>query len=192
MTLKLKEIKSTKDYPRLADDSYLARIVSVIDLGVQPQTDWQTKEKVDSKQIIMITFETPDEMLTYTNKDDEEVTKPHWISKDYPLSNHEKSGLMKLITNVKPDCTDLDELINIPCMITVGSTATGNAKITGVNKPMKSAVVGDLVNETKFFDFDEPNLELFNGLLPWIQKKIKGADNYNGFADTDSESDVQY
>lgn len=186
MSLNINEIAADKpkgrDFGRLEDGPHLARIVSVIDLGLQEQTDWKTKEKTDPKKIVMITYETPDEMITY-EKDGEEVTKPRWISKDYTLSLHEKSALTGLIKALKPDLESLEEFLNLPCMITVGSTATGNAKITNVAKPMKGAVVGELQNDTFHFDFSHPDMELFNGLLEWQQKKIKDALDYNGFAD---------
>lgn len=188
MSLKRSEIsKPSKafDNGRLEDGNHLARIVSVIDLGLQPQTDWQTKQPTDPKKIVMITYETPDELITYKDKEGNEVTKPRWISKDYNLSFHEMAALSKLVNAVKPDLESLDELLNIPVMITVGSTATGNAKITAVSKPMKGTEVKELFGDAFHFDFSEPDMELFNGLLAWQQKKVKEALDYNGFADGD-------
>ena len=71
-------------------------------------------------------------------------------------------------------------------MVTIGSTATGNAKVVNVAKPMKGAEVGELQNDTFHFDFSHPDMELFDGLLEWQQKKIKSALDYNGFADSDT------
>lgn len=193
MTLKVSELnKPTKkvDNGRLEDGNHLARIVSVIDLGLQEQTDWQTKEKVDPKKIVMITYETPDELITYKDKEGNEVTKPRWISKDYTLSMHEMAALRKLVDALKPDLNYIHELLNVPCMINIGSTATGNAKVVGVSKPMKGMEVKDLYGDAFHFDFGEPNMELFNGLLKWQQEKIKSALDYNGFADGDSSKPV--
>jgi len=180
MSLQLAEINSAskkKDFGRLEDGNHLARIVSVIDFGLQPQTDYNTKEKIDSKKIVTITFETPDEQLTYT-KDGEEVTKPRWISKDYTLSMHEMAALYKLVKAIKPDCSSLDELLNVPCMINVGSTSGGKAKIVSVSKPMKGSTVGELENDSFHFDFDNPSKELYDGLLDWQKKKLQEADNF--------------
>lgn len=186
MSLNRNEIVSDKpkgkDFGRLEDGPVLARIVSVIDLGLQEQTDWKTKEKTDPKKIVMITYETPDEMITY-EKGGEEVTKPRWISKDYTLSFHEKSALTSLVDALNPNLQSLDELLNVPCMVTIGSTSTGNAKVISVAKPMKGAVVGELQSDTFHFDFSHPDMELFDALLEWQQNKIKSALDYNGFAD---------
>jgi len=175
--------KSKTDFGRLEDGSYLARVVSVIDYGLQPQTDWQTKEATDPKHIVAITYETPDEMITYKDKEGNEVTKPRWISKEYMLSMSEMSNLYKLRKALLPDMKSLDELLNLPCMITIGSTSGDKAKVTGVNKPMKGVTVGELFGDSFHFDFSHPNIELFNSLLAWQQKKVKEALDYNGFAD---------
>lgn len=182
--------KKKSDLGRLEDGSYNARIVSVIDCGLQAQTDWKTKKAIDPKKVVMITYETPDELITYTDKDENEVTKPRWQTKEYGLNMYETTALAKLCAALKPDIESLDELLNVPCMVTIGTTDGGNAKITAVNKPMKGATVGELANDSFYFDFSEPNMELFNGLLAWQQKKVKSALDYNGFADNNAASIV--
>lgn len=187
MSLILSEIptggKAKVDYGRLEDGTYFARIISVIDCGTQPQTDWQTKEPTDPKHIVMITFETPDETIEVEDKDGNKVTKPRWISKEYLLSMSEMAALYKLRMSLLPKMKSLDELLNVPCMVNIGSTSGNKAKITGVSKPIKGVEVGDLSTDSFYFDFDHPNMELFNGLLKWQQEKIKGALDYTGFAD---------
>ena len=72
MSLKINEIKKPskkKDFGRLEDGTHMARIVSVIDYGLQPQTDWQTKEPVDPKKVVAITYENPNETITMGDKD---------------------------------------------------------------------------------------------------------------------------
>lgn len=194
MSLKISEIsKPSKktDFGRLEDGNHLARIVSVIDVGLQEQTDWQTKEKTDPKKIVMITFETPNETIVIEDKEGNKEEKPRWISKDYTLSFHEMAALHKLVNAIKPDIESLDELLNVPVMINVGSTVTGNAKIVGVSKPMKGMEVPELQNDAFHFDFSHPNMGLFNGLLKWQQEKVKSALDYNGFADSDNSTPVR-
>ena len=192
MSLVINEIKKPskkKDFGRLEDGNHLARIVSVIDFGLQPQTDWQTKEPVDPKKVVSITYETPTETITMEDKEGNKTEKPRWISKEYTLSFHEMAALRKVVDALKPDIESLDELLNVPCMITVGSTATGNAKITAVSKPMKGMEVPELFGDSFHFDFSHPNMELFNGLYEWQQNKLKEALDYNGFADSDAPVD---
>jgi len=187
MTLNVKEIQNKtssnkKDFGRLEDGPALARIVSIIDLGNQDQTDWQTGEATKPQDKAMITFETPDECITY-EKDGEEITAPRWISKEYTISMNDKAALYKLIMSLDPELGDLGELLNVPCQITIGSTSGNKAKIIGVSKPMKGSVVGELKNDSFHFDFSNPDMAIFNNLPQWIQDKIKDANDYNGFAD---------
>lgn len=211
MTLDLNKAGSQekKDYGRVEDGSYPARIVSIIDIGRQHIKDWkvqkpqyhvlddegkwakngnnflfttepdeQEQEHPDIKPQVMITYELPDETITF-EKDDETEERPRWMSKEYTFSNHEKSGLMKLIGAVAPGITQLGDLLNKSCILSVGSTSTGNAKITGVSGPMKGMEVGELQNETVLFSFDESTAEDFANLQDWVKNKIRQAENFD-------------
>lgn len=187
MSLVLAEIKTPKkDYGRVDDGTYFGRFVSVVDFGIQAQTDWQTKEPTDPKPRVMITWELPSERIDIEQEDGTTVSKPRWIGKEYTLSTYDQANLMKLMAAVAPNATALDELLNVPCMIQVGSTQNGNAKVVSVMPAPKGMEVPELENETLHFDFSHPDLELFNKLPNWMQKKIKEAENYDGFADEDA------
>ena len=177
----------TKPEDRIPPKPIHARIVSIIDFGLQPQTDYETKEPTDPKPIIQITYETPTCTITYEDKEGNEVTKPRWISKDYMVSLSEMSNLYKLRKALNPKAESLDEFLNMPVLLTIGSTEPmNNAKVTGVSPAMEGFEVPPLANDAFHFDFSHPNMELFNGLLAWQQKKVKEALDYNGFADTDA------
>jgi hypothetical protein len=197
MSLQLKTIeqdskKQGNNFGRLPDGPVHARIVSVVDFGLQPQTDWQTGEAKPSKKTVMITFETPSERIEYEDKEGNKVNRPRWISKEYILSLQEKAALTALVKAVKPDIAALDELLNQPCLVTVGSTKTGNAKVSAVAPPMKGFEVGELENDSFHFDFDDPDMELFNSLPEWMQNKIKDAENYNGFANSEQTEQDEF
>ena len=96
------------------------------------------------------------------------------------------SNLFKLRKSLLPNSKSLDEFLNLPCMINVGSTTGGKAKVMGVSKPMSGFEVPELLGDTFHFDFSHPDVALFEGLLAWQQKKIKDALDYNGFADKDA------
>jgi hypothetical protein len=192
MTLILKDVKSPrKDYGRLEDGTYPARIVQVVDFGIQKQTDWQTGEETDPKPRLMITWEVPGETITIEDKEGNSEERPRWQGREYTISSFEQAGLMKLVSALKPDLESFDELLNLPCMIQVGSTSGGKAKITSVMSMPKGVPVGDLANEPTMFDFDNPNRELFESLPNWQQEKIKSALNYDGFADTWTKEAVE-
>lgn len=185
MSLKLADVKEAtgKDFGRLEDGPHMARIVSVIDFGNQDQEDYNTKEATAPKDKILITFETPNECITYDDKEGNTVTKPRWIGKEYTLSTHKMAALTKVISALAPDISELSELLNVPCMITVGTTDGGKAKIIGVAAPMKGFDVPELQNDTFHFDMSEPDMDRFAKLPDWVRERIKGANNYDGFAD---------
>ncbi len=47
-------------------------------------------------------------------------------------------------------------------------------------RPKDAKKTPDLVNESKFFSLDEPDLEVFLSLPDFLQEKIKGNLEYNG------------
>lgn len=186
MSLKMNDMGTTRKAkaPRIEEGTYMARISSIIDLGIQPQTDWQTGDVTESKPRVLLTYTLPTERLEKELEDGTVESYPRVISKEVTLSNHEKSNLVALVKALKPGLSDLTELLNAECMVSIGSTVTGNAKITNVVKAPNGMPIDELEREPTFFDFDAPEEELFNSLPTWIQDKIKDADNYNGFADS--------
>lgn len=169
--------------PRIEEGTYMARISSIIDLGIQPQTDWQTGEATDPKPRALITYTLPTETLEKELEDGTVVSYPRVISKEVTLSNHEKSNLVALVRALKPGLADLKELLNAECMVSIGSTVTGNAKVTNVVKAPNGMPIDELENEPVFFDFDAPDEDVYKSLPRWIQEKLLDATNYNGFAD---------
>lgn len=174
--------KPTSSFPkadRIPEGTYPARLVQLISLGVQ-EGEWQGQVKQSPK--VTLTFELPTETITINGEE-----QPRWIGKEFNLSLHEKSGLTPVVKALDPkgECKDLTELLGKPCMVQVGSTATGNAKVVSVVAPMRGMPVAEIYNEAKMiaFDFDAPDLEVFATFPAFMQEKIKSAINYNGFAD---------
>lgn len=185
MTLELNKMTSGKTKaPRIEEGTYMARIASIIDLGIQPQTDWQSGEATDPKPRALFTWELPTETIEITNEDGEIEDKPRWMSKEYTLSNYEMSNLYKLLVALgKKSTVRLEELLNTECMVTIGSTINGNAKIVAVVPSPKGMPIPELANDSRFFDFDNPDCDLYETQPEWIREKIKDAVNYDGFAE---------
>ena len=91
--------------------------------------------------------------------------------------------MVKLIGAISPGIADVSELLNIACMVNIGSTVNGNAKIVSVMKVPTGMEVDGLANEPIFFDFSAPDMETFQSQPEWIRTKILDAVNYDGFAD---------
>lgn len=160
-----------KSSGRIDDGVYVARIVQLIDLGIQ-ENEWEGVTKEQQK--VFITFEFPTERIVV-----DDVDRPRWLSKDYTVSLSEKATLYKLLKAADPDGKitnkgrNVKALLGLPVMVEVGSTSTGNAKIVNTTRVMKGMTVGELENPTVFFDLDKPDMIIFNKLPEWLKEKIK-------------------
>lgn len=189
--------------------NHAARVVQVIDLGLQPQRPYKGQEKPPCHSIHM-TYELSHEfMLDEDGVADEE--KPRWLSEDFPFRSlkAELAKSTKRYLAIDPDQTaggDFTKLVGMPCTIGVVhnpgkgkhqgkvfdniGTVTGPTAMPGYTQP-------ELVNEPKVFVLDEPDMEVFSSLPEWLQEKIKSNLEYKGSAlekalgGADSEPPVQ-
>lgn len=190
MALNFAEKQTTKkDFGRVEDGAYPARIVQIIDFGLQYETDWKTQEiktyedgNPQIKHKVWINFELPDETIEIDG-----VDKPRWYGKEYTVSAHEKSALAALLKAVdgKGTATDggrnVKGLLGLPAMLTIGSTSSGKAKVSAVSAVPKGMQVGALVNDEAFFDLDSDDVEGFEKIPNWMKTRIKEG---IGFEDT--------
>lgn len=175
--------KKKGGFGRVEDGSYPARIVQIIDMGQQEQSDWQTGEPLtyeDSgdpiiKPEVYVNYEFPTERIEIDG-----VDRPRWTGKTYTLSNHEKAALTALLKAVGVTSGNVADALGKDCMVSVGSTKTGNAKITNVASSMKGMVVGALENPTTAFDFDVPDMDVWEKIPDWMKQKIMNATNFAG------------
>ena len=177
MSLKFKEVSSTPKYERIGEGLYPARVVGIIDVGIQRFTDFNQNE-VCKPKVVMI-FELPTETIE-VEEAGEIIEKPRWVSKEFVISFHEKSALIKILTGLGwKKGENLDSLINKACMVQLGTTANGNDKLEGVTRVPKGITVGDLYNTPMVFDMDEPDPQVFEKLPKWIKTKITEAVNFD-------------
>ena len=190
MALNFAEKKSVKkDFGRVDDGAYPARIVQIVDFGLQYATDWKTGEvkKYDDGNDVMqhkvwINFELPDETIEIDG-----VARPRWYGKEYTVSAHEKSALHALLKAVDPKGDNTDKgrnvrgLLGLPAMVTIASTSSGKPKIGAVSGVPKGLQVGALANDEAFLDLDSVDTDSFFELPAWMQKRIKEG---IGFDDT--------
>lgn len=181
MALNFNETKKTKkDFGRIEEGSYPARIVQLVDFGNQYATDYKTgevKKYEDGNDVIQhkifINFEFPTETIEIDGE-----TKPRWTGKEFTLSSHEKSALYSLLKAADPKGTATNNgrnaagLLGLPVMVTVGSTSGGKAKITTISGVPKGMQVDSLQNPEQFFDLDSDDIEAFEKLPDWMQKRI--------------------
>lgn len=163
---------------------HLARCYRVIELGTQ-LSNWKGQEKKQKK--IMVQFEVhgndADGNPLLTDKGD-----PLSISKNYTFSLNENASLSKDLESWRNQAFtkdqreggfDVKKILGVWAMISVtkdkgedGNEYTNISNINSVPQSIKQAGLPEGSNELKFFDIDEPDMELFESFGPKIKEKI--------------------
>jgi hypothetical protein len=199
MSLNIKKIPSNGggnrvEQPAIDPGSYPARVVQIIDLGVQTRPAFKGDEKPPA-HMISITYELLDEFCVDAAGEPDE-SKPRWVSEDFPLNSMD----MDLATSTKRykalDPTDMYDgdftlLIGSPCVVQlVVKAGTGKnagkvyTNVMGVAamRPKDADKAAELVNPPKVFTLDEPDMQVFASLPEWMQEKLKSNLKYKGSA----------
>jgi len=174
--------------------SYPARIVQIIDLGVQNQRPFRNEPKPPVHQIT-VTYELVDEFC-YDDEGKILEDKPRWLSEDFPFYSlqAERAKSTKRYLAIDPEDKydgDFTKLLGQPCMVTVtkrdgtgqheGKTFNNVGDVSTMRAKQQESCPA-LVNDPKLFVMDEPDLEVFRSLPDWLQEKLKDNLNYEGSA----------
>ena len=180
--------------PPLEAGSYPARLVQVIDLGVQEQQPFNNQPAKPPVQEIMVTYELVDAFMI--DEDGNELEdKPRWLSETFPLYNLDSElakstkRYLAIDPNVEMD-GDWTALIGRPVMVTVVQNPGKDKnkgkifeKITGTSsvRARDAAKLPELKNPGKVFDqSDLSTVGILLTLPKWLQDKIKGGLEWEG------------
>ncbi len=172
--------------------TYPARLVQVIDMGLQPQRPYQGQEKPPVRRV-MLTYEFVDEFLK-DEEGNEQPDKPRWLSENFPLYNlqSERATSTHRYNAMDPDCIhdgDFSKLLGIPVNVTVvQNPGTGknvgkvyeNIDSVSPMRPKDAERCPALVNEPRLFDLDDPDMETFLALPKWLKDVIQSNLEYEG------------
>ena len=173
--------------PTLEPATYPARIVRILDYGLQPQS-FNGEQKAPA-QVISITYELLDVFMV-DEQGRELEDKPRWISEEFPLHpmSSDRARSTQRYSALDPENKfegDWTRLITFPCMVTVAVNKKGDKTYENVSNvsTMRARDVdkaAELKNPSSVFLLDDPDMELFNKLPKWIQEKIQSNLNYAG------------
>ena len=180
--------------PALEAGSYPARLVQLVNIGVQTQRPYKGEEK-PPRLMMRLTYELLDEFL----KDDEgedRLDKPRWLSEEFTFMSLQQDlakSTKRYYALDAEDTADGDwtQLVGRPCMLTIVTEKDkrpGNdtiyEKIASVSamRPKEAAKAPELVNPPLIWDFYNPDIEVFKSFPDWIQIKIKDAVDFEGSA----------
>lgn len=180
--------KERVEQPVVEPGMYPARIVQIIDIGLQAQRSYEGQAKPPANEI-MISYEFADVFMV--DKDGNEVEdKPRWISEAIPLYSiqQEKAKSTQRYNAADPDGVyggDFSKLAGAPVNISVVHKKKGDKTYVNIGAvaPMRKRdadKIPDLANDPKVFDLDAPDMEIFGSLPQWVQDKIKSNLNFNG------------
>ena len=191
MGLKAPKGNENRNYvaqPNIEPGTYPARLVQVLDIGLQPQRPYQGQDKPPAREI-MLTYELVDTFMLDENG--EELTdKPRWISETLPFYGlyADKAKSTQRYNALDPNGEfdgDFSKAIGQPINVTIVNNAVGdkvydNIATISAMRPRDADKCPELVNPAKLFDLDGPDLEIFNALPEWLRDKIKGNLNFKG------------
>lgn len=170
-----------------------ARLMSIVDLGVQHQDPYQGKPKKPCQQVIL-GFDLVDDL------DDDGVPVrvttgfyPLNVTVDFKTKTlHEKSKLYGIVKALDPTGKvfnmDFNNLLGLPCLVNVKlNTRVGNdgkertyANFDGANPvpSIEGFTIKESPSDPYVFDMDEPNIEVWTALLDRLKVKVREAVNY--------------
>jgi hypothetical protein len=153
----------------------------VIDLGTQKNT---YEGETSLKRQVIIRWELCNELMTGGDNDG----KPFTVSKFYTASLHEKAGLRKDLASWRTrDFTpeelkgfNLTNILGKPCMLAVGLSEKGKAKVTSVMAPMKGMTFPEQMNASFHFSLnaDEFKAADFEALSKGFKEMVTASPEY--------------
>lgn len=196
MPLNLKDQKRTGGGDRVPQENievgaYPARVVRILDLGMQAGQEYPpgSGQHKPSANKVDFTYELLDCFMKDKDGNYDE-SKPRWISEDFPLHRPD-ADLAKSTKRAKaidPSNSvdyDLTKMLGMTCMVTVGHKVSKGKtydKVLDV-APMRASLADKapaLKNEPILFTLDNPDMEVFNKLPPFMQDRIKGNLEFKG------------
>lgn len=178
--------------PALDPGSYPALVARVIDLGLQPQVDYTTKEPKKPAHMINVTYELVDAFMVDA-EGNEQPDKPRWLSEDFtllPLSSDLATSTKryKAIDPQGKHKGDWSKLLGLGCSVVTGNYTTKKApdvlrdKVLSVTamRPRDLTTLPEPANDLVFFDLSNPNMEVFNSFPDWLKDKIKSNLEFSG------------
>ena len=177
--------------------SYIARCISVIDLGTQVSNGKFGEKAAHKVRLSWEVFGDDDDGQPLVVND-----MPMTVSKEYTVSLHEKAALRRDLaawrgrdfTDEERRGFDIDKLLGVYALINVthdtGSNGKTYANIAGI-APIPKAMAASKpagVHPLTRLDLDAPDMSVFEALPEWLQKRIEAAPEWGRKPDATTTS----
>lgn len=184
MTLNTKNIKTESNFveqPNLTVGSYPARVVRIIDLGLQTQRPFKGQEKKPAN-MAYIGYELVDAFMV-DKEGNEILDKPRWVNEQisvYPLEVENAKSTKRYLA-IDPDNNfdgDFGQIIDQPCMVNIVHNSSKNKVYDNVGsisamRERDKEKTAQLQNPPLVLSLEEDNVEGFLSLPDWIQDIIR-------------------
>ncbi len=153
-----------KEQPK--EGTHVARVVGITDLGHQPPFEWQGQQ-IDSAYKVEVTYELTNSFM--------EDGRPFHVSEQMTNSDNSKATLTIRAAAIGANINQLESFLEKPCMVTVKYNPKGYANVKGqsaVGGVPDGMPVPALQNPTYLFDIDQPNMDIWDKMPEFKQKKI--------------------
>lgn len=174
--------------PVLKPKQYPARVVAIVDLGLQPQKPFKGVPKPNINKM-RLTYELSSQFMPDEDGNDD-LTKPMWMSETIPLHNIATKNATSTLRMQAIDAdgvtgNDFIQLAGMPCQVGVvnnekDGTTYNNIGAVGGPIDVEGYVQPELVNPVQVFVLDAPDMEQFNAFPGWLQDEIKANLEYSG------------
>ena len=188
MPLNMNEVENKQkkriQYDPVPRGSHMARLVRVLDMGLQPRPAFDGQEKAPAYKI-RLTFELPKQRIAIDGE-----SRPRWIDKEITVSTFENSNMVKYYKVLDPDNTskgDWGKLVGSECAVVVihdqgqgkhaGKTYD---KVQDITPLMDGIECPELENDSVTFDLSSPDMDVFQSLPEFIQNTIKSNLEFQG------------
>ncbi len=183
--------KDRVEQEALAPKLYPARVVQVVDIGLQPRKAFKGEVKAPMHHI-RLTYEITGEfMKDEDGKDREDM--PRWVSEKMPFYNIKADKAtstirMKAIDHEGVTNNQFTELVGMPCQVYLIKEPHPQYEgqeinyVDGVTAPISVAGYEQppLINPTTVFILDDPDMAVFKELPEFLQKQIQSNLEFNG------------
>lgn len=165
---------------------HAARFVGVVDLGSQDRQPYKGQAKSPCGQL-SLTFELTEDFVEIDG-----VKKPRWISKKVNAFSGNNASLVDIVNKLDPAGTYKGDLAamaraTLPCLLTIvqKTDQATQAPIEGVRISDIGGVpdgfpINPAQNPPLVFDWDAPDMAVWDRMPGWQQEVIKKAHNFQG------------
>lgn len=165
--------------------NYIARCYQMLHIGTVLDSYMGQPKKMN---FVRIGWELPTEQRIFKQ---ENGLQPCVISQEFTLSMNEKANLRKILASWRgkdfsedeAKSFDITKLLGVPCMLNIIHKPSKDGtkmyeQIAGVSPMPKGVDCPPQINPTKIWDYDQPDMEVFNNLPDFIKTKIQMSEEY--------------